>query len=233
MSVELVAYQYLAELARRLQDAGVPLIQRPDGRDASKESEKRVIEAVKLYVLQNPTAGPYVVEFVPAGENETRHWFDFALRFLGLGENYLAPSNVKISCFAKADNVGSKLGLLYALSGQEPTHLSISWDKFHEAVADAVSTYKNADYYFLLIEKTGATSGRIVANSLRRLAKVVPNGSNLPFQCRWSDNLTPVERSIQDARRFLLSALHASHRKSCEASISFEKLLGHLVSADD
>ena len=41
-------------------------------------------------------------------------------------------------------------------------------------------------------------------SSLKTLAKIVPNGSNLPFQIKWGDNLQPVQRTHGQSYEFLV-----------------------------
>lgn len=230
MTADQISYQYLSNLARWLHAEGVEIVQAKDGRDGSKENERIVLKAVERYVLQHPMIADNRVRFIPAEEDETRHWYDFALLISGPQGDYLAPTNIKVSTCTTADNVGSKLGLLYALSGQEPPTRSPNWPEFHRFLSDLIGVSEGADYYFLVVQKAGEDSGDVFPASLRRLRKIVPNGNNLPFQCRWSDNRNPVHRSFDEAVKFLLGGLYESHKRRAVALTSFEKLLSGRVS---
>jgi len=226
--IETDIYDMLGRIASRLEAAGVAIPENNrDGRISSGLNEDAVIDAVESIVRSTVQQEGISASFVRAAP---RWWFDFAIRITSGERNLLVPVNVKISTLDTPDNINSKLGIFYALSGQEPDcSSSVSWEKFHEILKVAVGVNKDADYYFLVVEKASGLSGRIFMQSMRRLRVICPNGNNMPFQCKWRDNIVPVSRSFDEARDFLISGLGASWDLRAKGQSSFRKHLGHLA----
>lgn len=187
-----------------------------DGRINSKLSEANVLEAVEAIVKDMNG-----VEYVAAPK--ARWWFDFALMTDAEG---LIPVNVKISTFTLADNVSSKIGMLYSLTGKLPEELGIGqavgWKKIAEVLSEHM-TPNDKDYYCLVVNKNDTSDAFVVG--LKSAKELVPNGSNLPFQCLWSDNRVPVERTPEEGNYFVLDVFQESWRKlvaPAEAILSLE-----------
>lgn len=118
-----------------------------------------------------------------------------------------APVNIKVSDFKGADNVSSNQGLVYALTGKTCGN---NWKSIGKTLMSN-DIDKDVDYYFLLVNKN--KPGDIYWTSFKRLANIVPNGNNLPFQCCWDNNREQIERTYEEARAFLLNSLKASTEK--------------------
>jgi hypothetical protein len=171
-----------------------------DGRVNSALSEKLVIKKLKEKF-------PTVEE--PMRE---RHWWDFCVTD---ESGAWFPVNVKITETITADNLSSKEGLFYALTGIDPvvSRISInSWGSFFKNLKKSLIEDATKDYYFLVVDKRPDSLEKPLSwiASLKTLNTLTPNGNNLPFQCRWADNKIPHERSESESRFFLLSHLSKS-----------------------
>lgn len=155
-----------------------------DGRVNSISNEDQIINLLK-YHMGNKIEKPSI-----------RQWYDIKL-VDGYEELYV---NVKVSDLSNnaADNLSSKLGMGYALTGM--TKMPISWDEFNNMLADNLRT--GYDYYFLVVDKS--CQGNVFWTSLKRINILQPNGSNLPFQCNWARNITPSGRSEIEAMKYIL-----------------------------
>lgn len=146
-----------------------------------------------------------------------RDWVDFSFE-----ENkQFVPVNIKISKTDTADNLNCKLGIYYALTGKLP-HFGngISWEEYFKNLKENLEL-NNADYYFLVINKNDLKD--IFYTSLKSLAILQPNGNNLPFQAKWSENKTRINRHFNEAKDFILSHFGASLRLRSEAFESFKR----------
>lgn len=109
----------------------------------------------------------------------------------------------------------------YALTGDEPTlDNGVNWDKYFKELNQNMKE-NSKDYYFLIINKDDPKD--IFATSLKSLQSIVPNGNNLPFQAKWDDNRTPIERSFSEAKSFILSKFEASLKLRADAYLLFKK----------
>lgn len=192
-----------------------------DGGDGRVDSQKSEAEITKTLALQFRTDQYFRdngLSFEPA---PARHWYDFRVR--GPNELFL-PVNVKISSFRGSDNLSSKEGLFYAMTGVDPKKVPHaknpkrpwginSWEPYCAAMAHHFGANKSADYYFLVINKRDV--GNVFWTSLRQMATLDPNGSNLPYQANWAKNMQRVERTWEESAAFLMGvfreALGAVH----------------------
>jgi hypothetical protein len=154
-----------------------------DGRVNSISNEDEIIEQIKNQfssILDKPAI---------------REWYDFSL---------ITPKkiyvNVKVSDLSNnaADNLSSKLGMGYALTGN--TKMPIRWDQFNNMVAEKLKI--GYDYYFLIVNKTNPSD--VFWTSLKRIKTLVPNGNNLPFQCDWNKNRSFSDRTEIESMRYIL-----------------------------
>ncbi|WP_222845392.1 hypothetical protein [Mycoplasma nasistruthionis] len=136
-----------------------------------------------------------------------RWWFDILIK--NPTESFYCPINIKISSFknSSADNLSSKEGLFFALTGLVKNKCPITWDKYFKLLSTSLKENER-DYYFLVINKDD--TNEIFFNSLKRLRVIVPNGNNLPFQCKWSDNKTIINRTFKESKDFILKNLAIS-----------------------
>ncbi len=168
--------------------------QSPDGRLASAAHEQQVID---LLLGKFPNR----INVPPS----PRYWYDFAAVERGI----LVPVNIKISALGnQADNLSCKLGMYYALTGLEPDFANeIPWEKYLSKLADRIRR-NDRDYYFLVVNKRQPSD--IFAVGLKEIANLRPNGSNLPFQCRWKDNMVPQVRPYAEAKRYIIEQFRTS-----------------------
>ncbi len=183
-----------------------------DGRLNSAIDEGAVIEIAKT---ECEKLGYKFIE-APA-----RHWFDFA--FEADGKFY--PVNVKISSCQSADNVSSKLGMFYALTGKDPKEVKgiNQWEGFINKLFDNINLEGDSDYYFLVVNKTSRTA---FGTSLLKLNELTPNGNNLPFQSKWQNNMTFSDRCRQGAIEYVLDMFFESWKRKCNPYETLQKRMG-------
>lgn len=176
-----------------------------DGRVNSITDEDTVIDLlIEKYGIEN-------VEKPPA-----RCWWD--VKLFGY---YL---NIKSSDFNKgaSDNFSSKAAILYALTDlHEDKVNTTSWKKFQESLKNHSGTENNRDYYIIVVDKS---TQNVYLQSLKSLQKLTPNGNNLPFQIKWSDNTHPVQRDYGQAYEFLVESYKESVRRKINAHDGFQSL---------
>ncbi len=163
-----------------------------DGRLNSAENELIIINLLKKYF--NNIEIPKI-----------RSWYDLKL----IHNNKEIFINIKISDLNNnsADNISSKLGMGYALTGN--TNMSPQWEMFHKQINEGITL--GYDYYFLIINKHNTQD--VFWTSLKRIETLVPNGNNLPFQCIWNKNRNFSNRNEKEAMCYILEQYIASWDK--------------------
>lgn len=182
-----------------------------DGRSNSSEDERRISSALRFFVHANQAFKQrgLSIEIAPP-----RCWYDFLVR--SADESVWLPVNVKVTAMRGQDNISSKEGLFYAVTGVRPESVALNnWERYCEAVAEHLDPDTAADYYFLVVSKNDV--GHVFWTSLKQIDRVVPNGNNPPFQCAWRDNQQRVERSPREAVARLLGVLGETFRLRAEA----------------
>lgn len=156
-----------------------------DGRVNSITNEEQIIDLLQA-------------NFDYIDKPQIRNWYDMAIELDDADDIYV---NIKVSNFenSAADNVSSKLGMGYALTGIK--NLPVAWEKFNHLVANHLRV--GYDYYFLVIDKSNISNS--YWTSLKRIDKLVANGNNLPFQCNWSINREFSRLSELEAMKYILS----------------------------
>jgi hypothetical protein len=185
-----------------------------DGRLNSQMNERQISDALRLYAQANDQfqEANHVIEISPP-----RFWYDFSLS----GPDLFLPVNVKVSSLEGNDNLSSKEGVFYALTGVDPKSVKINdWERYCEAIGTHLAHNPDADYYFLVINK--AQAGDVFWTSLKRLPELTPNGNNPPFQCNWSKNRQHVERTQQEAESYILGVLRQTFVLRAKALESFD-----------
>lgn len=137
-----------------------------------------------------------------------REWYDVEL--------FGYKVNIKSSSMAGADNCSANMALLYCFTDAK---LKSGWKHFYQAFENVVDNQRN--YYFIVLDKN---TGNVYLRSLLSLAKLTPNGNNLPFQIVWKDNLVPVERTFEEAYRFLIDAFKESVKRRLEVHSEYDRL---------
>ena len=162
-----------------------------DGRLESAESEVLVTEFLKIVHSE------INISNIPT----KRYWYDILIEYKG--EKY--PINIKMtSNSGSADNVGSKIGMFYALTGIWPDNVKglNQWKTFNEKLTENFNPTNNSDYYFLVCFKD---TGKFLFTSLKQIETLVPNGNNLPFQCNWGNNIIPTNRSNEEQSYYIIN----------------------------
>lgn len=183
-----------------------------DGRLNSAIDESIVIDKIADICEENPE-----YEFFYAPD---RFWYDCAIKY----NSVFYPINIKISTCNTADNVSSKLGMYYALTGIEPDKQSglNQWEGYMNSLyANICYDNIDADYFFLIVNKEDAS---VHVTSLMNIKKLTPNGNNLPFQARGKDNFTSGGRDRAAAIDYILDVFYASWEKKCSAFATLQNL---------
>lgn len=195
------------------------LNKKEDGRINSQEYEEFILEIIEKGIKKEYTN----IQFI---KPKIREWYDFALK-LNLDEKeYFIPINIKTKDMIKnkhgADNLSSKKGLFWSLTGKEVE--TNKWDDFFETLLK--NTQKDLDYiydYFLLvffknkdnIQDSFWTSLRLIPD-----AEIRVNGNNLPFQIKHTGKKLCKPRSHQENFNFYLGILIKSIFKRCSSILN-------------
>lgn len=127
-----------------------------------------------------------------------------------------------------ADNLNCKLGIYYALTGCLPDFSNtIDWKHYFEFLNHNLGKLKTRDYLFLVVNKTNPLD--IIINSLKYIGKLQPNGNNLPFQCKWSENKNPEYKTFEACKNYILSTFGQSIKLRADIYFSFQKLFKEYV----
>jgi hypothetical protein len=169
-----------------------------DGRINSALSEEIVIEEF----IKNAYNLGYVSE-----RSAKRDWYDVSINI----DNKVIPINVKITD-GGTDNISSKKGMYYALTGLNPDNLTDQWIPFNKSLLDNINFNSDADYYFIVVFKH---INKILVTSLLEINTLVPNGNNLPFQCNWG-SLSITKRSRKEQIKYVLEKYYESWKKKCK-----------------
>jgi hypothetical protein len=181
-----------------------------DGRINSVQNEKEVLDLIgKKFKIERP---------------RHRHWFDFAIYD---EQNNFYPINIKITTTKTNDNLSSKLGIYYALTGKIPDfNNEINWEEFFKNLKENRQE-NDKDYYFLIINKKDI--GDVFANSLKQLKILTPNGNNLPFQATWNRNRVPQKRTFKESERFILEYFGKSIKLRSNIYFNFKNYFGEFL----
>lgn len=200
-----------------------------DGREDSKKNERRITQTL---ALQFEADQFFKVNGLTFKTSPARYWYDFLVE----GPDGLwLPVNVKISSFGGSDNLASKEGLFYTMTGVDPKKvphpdkpnqkISINaWEPYCDAMARHFGENQTADYYFLVVNKKNI--GHVFWTSLRQMAALDPNGNNLPYQAHWGRNMNRVERTWPQAAEYLMSVFREALVLRARALDQFDASVG-------
>jgi hypothetical protein len=195
---------------------------RGNARADSSANEQLIGNSLRAFALGHPlfTQGGFTFDITINGQ-----WYDFLVK--SADDSIWLPINLKVSALRGNDNLSSKAGLFYALTGVRPSNTLIrNWDLFCQNMAVRIRrTDCLADYYFLVVRKDGgnAPAERVFWTSLLQLQCVKPNGSNPPFQCRWRDNMVRATRARPEAVDNLLDVVGETFVLRAQALDSFKQ----------
>jgi hypothetical protein len=135
------------------------------------------------------------------------------------------PVQIKSSSYSKgaSDNFSSKAAILYALTTlTEGEVMSVrGWEKFESSLLQFANEDNDRDYYIISVNKDDSS---VHLSSLKSLKKLTPNGNNLPFQIQWKNNIETVDRTFEDAYRFIIGAYKSSVQKKISVHSLFDVL---------
>ena len=189
-----------------------------DGRINSIINENEVIE-VLLKIYKNI---PIFKEMnlIIEKQPKPRYWYDILIK--NDNEDFYCPINIKISDFSNssADNISSKEGLYFSLTGEVNEKCPNTWGKYFDLLSKNIKE-NDTDYFFIVVDKNNCHD--IIFNSMRRLKTLTPNGNNPPFQCKWSENKEIINRSFEEAKDFLLKNLFLTVKKRAQILEEFNE----------
>lgn len=172
-----------------------------DGRLESAESEQIICSLLQDYFKNNDNI---IINPAP----KARFWYDIGITV----DNVFYPINIKITNGNTADNVSSKKGMFYALTGIDPETIAglDKWEKYNNLLIKNLNFEQDKDYYFLIYFKDSKT---FFFTSLKRIDTLVPNGNNLPFQCCWKKNLNYTNRTKIEQGYYIMNVFINSFKK--------------------
>lgn len=175
-----------------------------DGRFNSIDDEDTIIDLLTQKYGEENVEKPF-----------ERNWWD--VKVFGY------PLNIKSSKYGSAaDNFSSKAAILYALTDLPEDKVNVqSWKKFQDALKNHSSNDNHRDYYIFSLNKV---TNEVHLTSLKTLNKLTPNGNNLPFQIKWKDNITPVQRTHRQAYDFVVGCYKQSVFKKVSAHEGYDAL---------
>ncbi|UTS70570.1 hypothetical protein [Mycoplasma bradburyae] len=195
-----------------------------DGRVNSIINEKEIIDVIlnRYSEIEIFNKLNLIIEKQP----KERFWYDILIK--NNDKSFYCPINIKVTDLNKksADNISSKEGLYFSLTGEESTTLHNQYKSFFESLNKEMKQTES-DYFFIIFNKNDKED--IFYNSLRRLNSLVPNGNNLPFQCKWIENKTIINRSFEQAKNFLLSNFFESIKRRSQILSEFESVFGSSI----
>lgn len=204
-----------------------------DGREDSQKSERRITQTLALLFESDSFFSSNKLVFKAS---TARFWYDFLVS----GPNGLwLPVNIKISSFSGSDNLSSKEGLFYTMTGVDPKkvphpnrsgrNISInSWEPYCEAMSEYFGHNKSADYYFLVIHK--GDIGKVFWNSLKSIKNLDPNGNNLPYQASWQKNQERVKRNWEESAVYLMKVFREALVLRARVLDQFDGSIGEKIS---
>ena len=163
-----------------------------DGRLDSAESESSVIKHLQE-LFKNTDVEVYSAP-------DKRWWYDVLIKYDG----QVYPINIKMTSGGSYDNISSKQGMFYALTGKWPEKEKglTRWESYNTLLTKYFNPASNVDYYFIVYFKEEET---FLFTSLKRLNTLMANGNNLPFQCKWPDNCEATTRSQEEQSFYLMN----------------------------
>lgn len=166
-----------------------------DGRVNSIDDEQSIIDLLATKYKSNLEEPP------------PRSWYDIKL--------FGHPINIKSTEVSNknADNASAKRAVLYCFT--ECLNYKTPWSYFWDQLCNHRLT-EPRNYYYIVLDKT---SGKVYLQSLLTLARITSNGSNLPFQIPWIHNLEPINRTVDESFKFIISTI----QKGVKASIDRHK----------
>ena len=95
------------------------------------------------------------------------------------------------------------------------------WEKFESSLLQYANEDNDRDYYIISVNKDDSS---VHLSSLKSLKKLTPNGNNLPFQIQWKNNIETVDRTFDEAYKFLIGRYKSSVQKKISVHSLFDVL---------
>lgn len=172
----------------------------------AKGNENRRIDSVKSHSVILDMLAQHKTFGIKPCPKPTTGWYSFEVND---PKGKPLPVKIKVSSFSRADNLNCKLGIYHALTGVQPEFSDeITWSRYFDLLKKNLDPQCADDFYFLVVNRT--SPDEVFCNSLKGLQVIRPNGSNLPFQCNWSENRNPSQRSNKNATEYILDNLGKS-----------------------
>jgi len=197
-------------------------LEHADGRVGSIQDEDSCIDELRKCGEFNVISESDFDKFESDGKlcvvvPKVRDWYD--IRVVYNEKSYYI--NIKSSTLKSADNVGCVDAIMYGLFGiignyktkkDKYNALFKEYNKYKKIGFDEVEEY---DYYFLVIDKNN--NGNCFITSLCHMNKksIRPNGSNLPFQCKWDLN-SPEKYNKEEVCDLIINTIFNSLKKSAD-----------------
>lgn len=183
----------------------------PDGRINSTKNEEQILKKLKELDKEKIIARP-----------KTRAWYDFSFKT----SQETVYVNIKVSDFAgKYDNISSKEGFYYAVTGKYPEKINTFSSFFAELKKNWNSgESKDNDYYFFVVCKSNIKNSFVCG--LKMITKALkPNGNNMPFQANWKKAKNSLEENYNslEKHKLLLYCFAESTRLRAEAYEELKK----------
>lgn len=173
-----------------------------DGRVNSFNSESMILNYIKNNFIFNNNDFKI---------SQTRSWCDFT--FKG------TPFNVKVSNMNSYDNINSTQGFVYAFTGKiiKSNNKQEMIDLLAKSLEENYNS--NHDYGFLVVDKN---TKKMYISSMKNLSvkNLKSNGSNLPFQCKWSFLDDTLDHSVKDQSYKVIKVFYESFVKRLKINLS-------------
>ena len=185
------------------------------GQDRRRDSAEIELKIINLLENQNR----WIIENPDSQKDHNRSWYDFSVLDKYNKKKFI---NIKVSICNTLDNTNCMGGIYYVLTGEIPPLSSVN---ILPKIKSNLKENSN-DYYFLVVKKPTRTNNDIpnaFLCSLKTLKTIKSSGDNLPFQCKWVQNIKPQIRSYHEAYHFILKSYGKSLRKRAKRYESFKK----------
>lgn len=181
-----------------------------DGADVAKEGEDIVIQAI----IAVQSTLPNVMDILPSAKSERRPGYDFTM-----GPIF---ANIKMDAAGGNNDAGGKMAVMIACTGR-PCNNNLHWPNFLKLLKagydDPSEFLEDLDYVYLVCDRTNK---KFFWRALRDIKELASHATNLPFQINWKNNQEPFNRSLDEARRYILSTLRDSFYKGNERLVEFD-----------
>ena len=191
--------QVLSDVASFLTNDNIQL---PSGSGEPRQ-DSAAAEGKIISLLQNKRKWDISSPNIGSGHN--RNWYD-----VKIDGHYC---NIKVSNLKGHDNTQAKKAIHYFLTGKNLSKVPDEAKKFFKIMSENEIPCEKRDFYFIVVSKPEADAFIV---SLKTIAEIKPAHSNPPFQCKWTNCKTPVNRTWEEAKHYLLKCWALSIKNNIE-----------------